>query len=320
MSKTRWAVIGNGALGKHYAEIIDRLPETELVAAVNDDYGQILSMTGIDIVVVATPNYLHHRIGLDVLNAGKHLLIEKPFALSVQECQDLIAAAEKEQRFLAVGHQFRLSPLWGRIKQLIDEGFIGEPRYVLIELSRFPYRQGANGWRYDKNKVGNWILEEPIHFYDLAAWYLRDFGKPVSVYASANANNGSTLYDNLSSVVNFSNGSHAVIAQTLSAFEHHQTVKVAGTKGSLWASWSGAKDRTLTPSFFLKRSNGQEVVDETFETNAGELFELESQIKRMAEIINGTAPVHCTGQDGLLAVALSNAAQKSAETKELIIL
>ncbi len=67
---------------------------------------------------------------------------------------------------------------------MIDEGFVGEPRYVLVELSRMPYRQGAEGWRYDIDKVGNWILEEPIHFFDFARWYLQGSGQPVSVFAA----------------------------------------------------------------------------------------------------------------------------------------
>ncbi len=61
---------------------------------------------------------------------------------------------------------------------MIDRGAIGEPQYCLIELWRKPYRLGSNGWRYDISRVGNWILEEPIHFFDLARWYLGSLGEP----------------------------------------------------------------------------------------------------------------------------------------------
>jgi len=66
-------------------------------------------------------------------------------------------------------------------------GKIGQPRHVLIELARFPYHPGSTGWRHDQNRVGNWILEEPIHFFDLARWYLSSAGDPVSVFAQANS-------------------------------------------------------------------------------------------------------------------------------------
>jgi myo-inositol 2-dehydrogenase/D-chiro-inositol 1-dehydrogenase len=282
----------------------------------------LLRSSDISGIILAVPNHLHYPIGIDVLYAGKHLLIEKPFSLSVTECDTLIQIAAEKKLHLAVGHQFRLSSLWGKIKEIIDTGALGEPKYVLIELSRNPYRQGASGWRYDQSRVGNWILEEPIHFFDLAGWYLESFGKPVSVYASANTSLSSApeLYDNLSAVVNFSNGSHAVIAQTLASFEHHQTVKITGTKGSLWASWSGAMDRTLHPTFFLKVSDGTNIKEIAIDKPAGELFELEEQIVRISNVIERKAEVHCTGEDGRLAVVLSLAAQESAQTGNIVTL
>ena len=175
------------------------------------------------------------------------------------ECDDLIRLAREHNRVFAVGHELRLSSLWGKVKELIDAGFVGEPLYVLIELSRRPYRQGSENWRYDINRVGSWILEEPIHFFDLARWYLSAAGEPQAVYATSNSRQPGhpELKDNFSAIVHFPRGAYAVISQTLAAFEHHQTVKVTGTKGALWASWSGAMDRTLHPTFSLRAFDGE---------------------------------------------------------------
>jgi len=205
---------------------------------------------------------------------------------------------------------------------MIDDGFVGEPRYALIELSRNPYRLGADGWRYDLKRVGDWIAEEPIHFLDLAAWYFEKYAKPVSVHASANSTDAGRpeLQDNVGSTIEFSNGGFAIIAQTLSMFEHHQLVKIAGTKGSLWAGWSGTLDRTLHPAFFMKTFDGKEVKEVPIEKITGELFELEDQIDLMADIIAGKVPSHCTGEDGLCAVKLSAATLESAKTKQPITL
>ena len=95
------------------------------------------------------PSHLHHEIASAALAAGKHLLLEKPMALSLRECDDLIRLAREHNRVFAVGHELRLSSLWGKVKELIADGFVGEPQYVLIELSRRPYRQGSENWRYD---------------------------------------------------------------------------------------------------------------------------------------------------------------------------
>jgi myo-inositol 2-dehydrogenase/D-chiro-inositol 1-dehydrogenase len=330
---TRFGIIGCGAWGSHYAAAIQKNPRLELVAiadvaentvaelrknysgvTVSIDYKDVVA-ANVDVVAVVSPNYLHHEHGMAVLNAGKHLLIEKPFGLSAAECDDMIRLAKEKKLKLAVGHQFRLSSLWGRIKEMIDDGFIGEPRYALVELSRNPYRLGADGWRYDLKRVGDWIAEEPIHFLDLATWYYEKYAKPVSLHASANSTDASRpeLQDNVAATIEFSNGAIAIVAQTLNMFEHHLLVKIAGTKGSLWAGWSGAMDRTLHPSFFLKSYDGKEVKEIPIEKITGELFELEDQLNLMADIIAGKLSVHCSGEDGKRAVVLSAATLESAK-------
>ena len=332
---TRYGIIGCGAWGKHYAAVIQKNPRLELVAiadpaeetltelrkeypnvAFSTDYKDVVT-ANLDVVCVVSPNYLHHEHAMAALNAGKHLLIEKPFGLSEAECDDMINAAKKNNVQLVVGHQFRLSSLWGLIKKMVDDGFVGEPRYSLVELSRNPYRLGADGWRYDRKRVGDWIAEEPIHFLDLAVWYFEKYAKPVLVHASANSSDADRpeLQGNVGATIEFSNGSFAVVAQTLSAFQHHQMVKIAGTKGALWAGWSGALDREPHPSFFLKAFDGKEVKEIPIEKITGELFELADQLDLMADIIAGKATSHCTGEDGKRAVMLSAATLKSAETK-----
>ena len=260
----RFGLIGFGAWGKCHANAIAKTDGAELVAiaakspdtctsareafpaaAVTADYHELLARDDVDIVDVVLPSFLHHEVASAALAAGKHLLLEKPMCLNIADCDNLIRLAKENGCLLAVGHELRLSSLWSRVKDMIDEGFVGEPQYVLVELSRNPYRQGADGWRYDINRVGNWILEEPIHFFDFARWYLTSAGAPVSVYATANSRQPDhpELQDNFSAILNFSGGAYAVVSQSLSMFEHHQTVKVAGTQGSLW----GRLERCVGP-------------------------------------------------------------------------
>src|SRR5215471_1343289 len=201
----RFGLIGYGLFGAHHARAIANTPGAELraiavlseasraaakeahpQAAIYADYHELLARDDIDAVNVVVPNRWHFEVGRTVLESERHLLVEKPMALSVAHCDELIALAAKHELVLAVGHELRVSSLWGGVKELIDKGAIGQPRAALVELSRFPYRQGSTGWRYDRERVGSWILEEPIHFFDLARWYLSGSGEPVSVYARAN--------------------------------------------------------------------------------------------------------------------------------------
>jgi myo-inositol 2-dehydrogenase / D-chiro-inositol 1-dehydrogenase len=339
MEQVSFGLVGYGAWGSHHARVIAAGPHTQLAAiaerseknraeaqakhpqtAVVADYRELLARSDIDVVDIVLPSHLHHEVGLAALQAGKHLLLEKPMALTVAECQDLVQAACAAGRQLAVGHEFRFSSLWGQVKELVDAGAIGELQYALIELWRNPYRLGSDGWRYDIRRVGNWILEEPIHFFDLARWYLARWGDPVSVYARANARDSQRpeLQDNFSAIVDFPGGRYAVISQTLGAFEHHQVAKLTGSKGALWASWSGAMDRTFHPTFFLKHFDGQQVADVPIPTASGEVYELAQEIAGMAEAVRTGRPPRVTGEDGLWSVAMCLKAQESVDTGAVV--
>ncbi len=331
----RFGLIGFGAWGKHHADAISKTPGASVVAIgahssasaaaaqeaypaakTYTDYAALLRDNDLDVVDIVLPSHLHHQVTLAALNSGRHVLLEKPMCLSLTDCDDLIRVANEKNRLLAIGHELRLSSLWGKVKELIDDGLVGTPQYVLVELSRNPYRQGADGWRYDIQRVGNWILEEPIHFFDLARWYLQGQGDPVSVYAVANSRQPDhpELQDNFSAIVKMGGGSYAVVSQTLSAFEHHQTVKVTGTRGALWASWSGAMDRTRHPTFSLKAFDGTELRTIPIEKLTGELFELEDQIAMVVRAVTAQQPLSCTGEDGRWSVAMCLAAQQSVES------
>ncbi len=330
----RFGLVGYGAWGQCHAGAIQATDGAELggvavpsresrdravtdhpQAFVTSDYRELVERDDIDVIDIVLPSHLHFEVAEAALQTGKHVLLEKPMALQVSECQRLNTMASDRNLQLAVGHELRLSSLWAGVHSLIQEGVIGDPLYCLVELSRRPYRQGASGWRYDIGRVGSWILEEPIHFFDLARWYLESVGEPQSVYATASsAQQGHPeLHDNFSAIMHFPEGAYAVVTQTLAAFEHHQTAKVTGTKGAIWASWSGAQDRTRHPDFSLRVFDGETVETRTFDRVTGEIFELEDQMARMVASIRGDEALHATGQDGMWSTALCIAAARSIE-------
>ncbi|HET6576485.1 MAG TPA: Gfo/Idh/MocA family oxidoreductase [Fimbriiglobus sp.] len=332
MTKVRFGLIGYGAWGSHHARAIAAVPDAELVAvaahseascakavadhpraSVTADYRAMLARDDLDVIDVVLPSHLHHAAAKDVLLSGRHLLLEKPMGLDLRECDELNALARERGKVLAVGHELRVSSLWGRVKELIDAGAVGEPLYALIELWRRPYRLGSGGWRYDSARVGDWILEEPIHFFDLARWYFAGAGEPVSVSAAANGKRPDhpDLHDNFTATVAFPGGRYAVVSQTLAGWEHHQTVKLTGTAGAIWAAWSGATDRTFEPTFRLTLMRGDTVADEPIARPSGEVYELVEQIARVAAAVRTGSPVACTGEDGRWSVALCLKARES---------
>ncbi len=333
-----FGVIGYGAWGGCHARAVEAVDgavlggicgrSEESCARAKQDFPELavfnhwetfLAESEVEAVVVAVPSHLHHQVAHAALEAGKHVLLEKPMALTLEDCLSLTRLAAKQNVRLAVGHELRVSTLWGRVQSLIQEGYLGDPHYVLVELSRRPYRQGADGWRYDIDRVGDWILEEPIHFFDLARWYLSSQGAPTKIYATANSRQKGhpELQDNFSAMVHFEGGAYAVVTQTLAAFEHHQTAKIAGSEGALWASWSGAMDRTRHPTFSLRGCRGEKVESFDIVGTPGEVFELEAQVGALVGAIREGRPLPTTGWDGAWAVELCLAANRSIRSGTL---
>lgn len=328
----RFGLVGFGAWGQFHAQSIASNPDAELAAIVAPsalsratatkafprarvyaDHRQMLAESALDIVDIVTPSHTHLEIATAALEAGCHLLLEKPMAIRIADCHAIVKLARERNRQVAVGHELRLSSQWGEIKRRIDAGAIGEPQYVLVELLRKPYRLGASGWRYDPERVGSWVLEEPIHFFDLARWYLAAAGDPIELHAYGNSRDHTRphLFDNFSAMFKYPNGAYAVISQTLAAFEHHQTVKVTGTKGAIWAGWSGALDRTLEPSYFMKVFDGEKLEEVKLARHSGEVFELREEIARCVQMVRGEAPPAADGHDGLWSAGLCLVAEES---------
>ena len=327
----RFGVMGYGAWGGCHARAIEAVEGAEVaaVAALSEascerarsDFPDAIVVSqwselvpaDVDAFVVVLPSHLHFDAAYAVLDAGKHLLLEKPMCLTLEDCLTLVGTARAKRVQLALGHELRLSSLWGKMKALIDQGYVGDPLYALVELSRRPYRQGADGWRFDINRVGDWILEEPIHFFDFARWCFEGTAEANSVYAVANSRQDDhpELQDNFSATIHFDQGKYAIVTQTLAAFEHHQTAKVTGTAGALWASWSGAMDRTRHPTFSLRGSRGEEVEEFEIDRVPGEIFELEAQVAAMVRAIRTGSSVPATGLDGAWAVEMCLAASRS---------
>jgi len=335
----RFGLIGYGLFGAHHARAIAAAPGAELRAiavpseksqaaarqahpnaAIHSDYHDLLARDDIDAVSVVVPNRWHYEVGRAVLQSERHLLLEKPMALTLAQCDELVALAQRDDLVLAVGHELRVSSLWGGVKQLIDKGAIGQPRAALVELSRFPYRQGSGGWRYDRERVGSWILEEPIHFFDLARWYMATSGDPMTVYARANTASelgtlnlepGTSLTPHFTATIGFADGAYAVIVQTLSAFGHHQTVKVSGTKGTIWAQWNAADARAPHPTFSLRYGLGDSIEQMSFEKSTGELLELADEVAAFVHAIQTGQQPPCTGEDGRWSALLCLAAEES---------
>jgi len=152
------------------------------------DYRALLADPRVDAVEVITPHHLHKDMGVAALEAGKHVSMQKPMAVSVPECEALIAAANRSDRLFRVFENFRYYPPLQRAKSLLDSGAIGEPLSIRIKAVqgsmgegwKIPYSRWA--WRFDPAQSGGGrvILDYGYHLFSIAMWLLGEVDKVFS--------------------------------------------------------------------------------------------------------------------------------------------
>jgi myo-inositol 2-dehydrogenase / D-chiro-inositol 1-dehydrogenase len=341
----RFALIGYGAWGRLHARAIAALDPRALAtiacrneataaaarrdfpdARVTLDWRDAIADPDVDIVDVVLPNHLHADVACAALEGGNDVLLEKPMATSREDCDRVMAAERASGRIVSVGHEFRLSTQWGRAKRLIDDGTIGEPLFVNVNLFRNAYRSGAEGWRYDASRVGSWMLEETVHFFDFALWYLEARGDPLSIRAFGNQRPGRTagMYENLSAIVRFDGGAYAAITQSIAGFEHHLVVQVTGTDGAIRMTWSGAMDRdrdpvyqfSVQPKGFAFERGVREALHESIAIS-GEVYELEEQIRLTAQSLRERRPLVSSGEARKRVICCIEAERSIRENREV---
>src|SRR5262249_41546451 len=152
------------------------------------DYHKLLSACDVDAVVIATPTSTHSELVRDALEAGKHVLCEKPLCDKTAEAQQLLAIAQRMRRVLMVGHVFLFNSGIIKLKELIDCGELGELRYLsAVRTNLGPIRQDVNvacDLATHDISIFNWLLGgEPIEVSATGASYLQPGVEDV-VFAS----------------------------------------------------------------------------------------------------------------------------------------
>ncbi len=308
----RIGLVGYGAWGRMHAGAIARIPELSLAAVmcgseasaraaaadlpgvtVYRDLDALLGDRAVELVDIVAPNNLHAGMAVAALAAGKHVLLEKPMATTLADAERVVTAAERSGSYLGIGLELHVSKQWARVHELIAEGAIGRARYANLALFRRSFRPGSGGWRHTSDRVGSWILEEPIHYIDLLLWYFRERGLPVEVSADGVPSAlGSGMYDAFTCTLRFADGAYAVFSQCLAGFEHSLMLEIAGDGGALRTWWAGAMDRTQTPDFELKLQRaGASEAEVVAVEKSGEVFELEEQLRRLVADVPRRTPL-----------------------------
>lgn len=149
-------------------------------ATIVRDFETILHNPLIELVVINTPNQLHESMAAAALKAGKHVIIEKPFALSTEGANYLIELAQSQERSLLVFHNKRFEGEFKTVKQLVNSCIFGKITYFETHFDRYRPEIGAKKWKEEDPKAGGILYDLAPHMVDQIVHL---FGKPIAVHA-----------------------------------------------------------------------------------------------------------------------------------------
>ncbi len=195
MNRLNAAIIGCGAIHGNHANPIISCPEANLVAVcdINEekaravaekyncrfytDYKEMLDQADIDVVHICTPHYVHAPMAVDAMRKGKHVLTEKPMAMTPEEAREMIRVSEETERVLGVCFQNRYNATSVKIKELLESGkagrILGAKAFVTWHRDEKYYTE--SGWRGTwETEGGGVLINQAIHTLDLLQWFLGD--------------------------------------------------------------------------------------------------------------------------------------------------
>lgn len=140
------------------------------------DYHDLLDCSTIDVVIISVASGLHAEIAKKALKCGKHIIVEKPLALSLKDIREIERLSGKYNKKVFVCHQMRYRPLLQKIKELIQQGCFGEPYFGIasLRLNRSPDYFTETSWKGTWERDGGMLVNQGIHLIDLLIWMMGD--------------------------------------------------------------------------------------------------------------------------------------------------
>ena len=183
-------VIGCGGFGLFALQQFMQIPGVELVGMAGthrpasiaaaarfgventDDLEEFLTLDGLDLVYIATPPFLHQAQAAAALEAGKHVIVEKPLAMTIDQADGMIALARRRDRLIVANLMQRYNPLVSAVRRLIESRLLGDVLRGSFENLASDENLPASHWFWDRSKSGGIFVEHGVHFFDLFEGWL----------------------------------------------------------------------------------------------------------------------------------------------------
>ena len=323
MEKLKVAVAGLGRIGKiHLKNLCRNFPELEVVAVmdISDEsksiadefkvpyfftgYDELLTVPGLDVVVICSPTDTHADYVVKAAKAGKQIFCEKPLDLSLQRVQEVLKIVDECGVKLMLGFNRRFDPEFKKIRQLISAGAIGDPQIIKI-TSRDP---GPPPIDYIKVS-GGMFLDMTIHDFDMARYISGKQVKEVfakgAVMVDPEIGKAGDI-DTAIITLTFEDDSMAVIDNCRKAvYGYDQRLEVFGSKGMAMAENNFPNNHKLYTESGVSGDLPLHFFLERYDASYNE------EMKEFIEALASSSKMPVDGQDGLLSIAIGLAAKKS---------
>ena len=253
--KVRFAVVGSGHIGKRHAEMISRDKESELVALVDirsmkecdaehfnvpffNSIEDLLSENlDIDVINICTPNGLHAEQSIKALEAGKHVVCEKPMGLSKEKCEQVIFKALQVSKQVFCVMQNRYSPPSEWLKSIVENGTLGKTFMVQLNCywnrdNRY-YKKG--GWKGTQDLDGGTLYTQFSHFIDIMYWLFGDIDNIQGKFADFIHQESTDFEDSGFISFDFINGGMGCINYSTAVANQNleSSITIVGENGSI---------------------------------------------------------------------------------------
>src|SRR5882672_1930591 len=254
MNTVRLGIIGMGNMGKFHADYLlaGKVSRAELTAVCStspaklekykalkifDDGEKLIRSGAVDAVVIATPHYQHTSLGIAALEAGLHVMVEKPVSAHKADAERLIAARRKKPKLVfAAMFQFRTEPRYTKIQKLIQDGELGQIvriNWIITDWYRTEAYYASGGWRATwKGEGGGVLLNQCLHQLDTLQWLV---GMPARVrgFCQLGRFHNIEVEDNVSVHLEWPDGATGVFISSTGEAPGTNRFELAGTRGRL---------------------------------------------------------------------------------------
>ncbi|WP_338544011.1 Gfo/Idh/MocA family protein [Paenibacillus tundrae] len=295
--------------------------EFNLNAKIVSDYKELLH-EGIDLISICLPPYEHAPIAVDFLNAGSHVLVEKPMASSLEECDLMIEAAQKSGKVLSVVAQNRFTNPIMKLKKMLDTGLAGSILHAQVDS--FWWRGHCYydlWWRGTWEKEGGGCtLNHAVHHIDALLWMM---GRPdqVQAFMSNVAHDNAEVEDISIAMLRYPNGA---LGQITSSVVHHgeeQQFIFQGQHARISAPWKITASSSRANGFPEKNVELEEQLQEVYDRLPNLSYEGHTaQIDNVLTAIESGEPPLVDGVSGRSTLEMITAIYKSASTGENVSL